>query len=367
MSWDQVIESLRNRYETTLDVAEPGTASMRVNQCSDAVQEAQWLAESVGVLVSPRFVPMVFEGADSAEYLHRRLSQEINGIPVGQGAQAMQLNGEGRMELDLLLWRVAPPVFFGLVDRQWGPKAVETIEQYVFAEDINVHRQWEAEGVIGLTGPRARALVTQVLESDSDWLRESWGCDSGAQVGGVPCRLFHDPRWPSPFYHLCLPLGALASMIEYLTEKAEALGGGAVGALAYDHLRIGAGVTTYGVDTSEATIPLEAHLKAALNYDKGCYPGQEIIARITNLGHPAKMLVRLNFASELVPAYGTALLHEGQPVGFVTSSVALPGSGESRALGYLKWGSRTLRSVTCEGAAGEITGEVILLSEDAEA
>ncbi|MCS7061414.1 MAG: hypothetical protein RMN25_09645, partial [Anaerolineae bacterium] len=89
----------------------------------------------------------------------------------------------------------------------------------------------------------------------------------------------------------------------------------------YEALRIAAGYPAYPAEINEQYIPLEAGLWDAISFDKGCYIGQEIIARMESRGRLAKRLVRLRWAGhdDMPPQAGDRLLHDGQEVGVLTS------------------------------------------------
>ena len=110
-----------------------------------------------------------------------------------------------------------------------------------------------------------------------------------------------------------------------------------ISAEALEVLRIEAAVPKWGVDMDESTIPNEAGLEArAINYDKGCYIGQETIARIKTYGHVNRRLVQMVIGGESVPARGDTILAEGREVGQVTSAVRSSRLGKPLALGYVR-------------------------------
>lgn len=104
-----------------------------------------------------------------------------------------------------------------------------------------------------------------------------------------------------------------------------------------DILRIEAGIPKWGADMDENTIPNEAGLEArAISYDKGCYIGQETIARIKTYGHVNRHLVQLRLDGGAVPAHGTKILDGNKEVGAVTSAVQSTRFGAPVALGYVR-------------------------------
>lgn len=103
-------------------------------------------------------------------------------------------------------------------------------------------------------------------------------------------------------------------------------------------LRIESMTPKYGIDMTEENIPQEANLYEALSFTKGCYVGQETIARLQNRGHVNKTLVLLKLSGENVPHPKTAItLENGEEVGFVTSSIFSKKFQSPIAMGYVKY------------------------------
>jgi folate-binding protein YgfZ len=124
-------------------------------------------------------------------------------------------------------------------------------------------------------------------------------------------------------------------------------------------IRLEAGVPLYGVDITDENLPQEVNRNAqAISFTKGCYLGQETVARIDALGHVNKLLVGLKFAGETVPATGTELTAQGKAVGQVTSAVYSPRLKAPLALGYVRTGHHEVGD-RVESSVG--TAEVISL------
>jgi len=101
-------------------------------------------------------------------------------------------------------------------------------------------------------------------------------------------------------------------------------------------LRVEAGVVRYGVDVDASTLLLEAPLPESYSLNKGCYLGQEVIARITYRGHVNRKIVGFRFADARVPPVGAPVLIEGKEVGRITSAVLSPALDVALALGFLR-------------------------------
>jgi tRNA-modifying protein YgfZ len=124
--------------------------------------------------------------------------------------------------------------------------------------------------------------------------------------------------------------------------------------------RIEQGLPAYGVDITSENLPQEVGRDAqAISFTKGCYLGQETVARIDALGHVNRHLSRIAIDSESPPPRGAEFLSAGKTVGNVTSSCFSPRLGKSLALGYLRRGSHGPGTkMEIGGHAAEVVGPV---------
>lgn len=271
------------------------------------------------------FVVVRATGAGHREYLNRRLSQKVVDLADGQMRRATLLGATGLMEGDFELladgattYLISPP--------KDSPAAVEhLLSKFVFTEDATFQALsdsrliWAAD-----SSPDAPAPGTlQRTGSGSLLWRSSY-------VPGGTC--------------LLAPAPAAAEATPAATGTRDEL----------HRLRIEAGIPWWGIDCDEKTNPLDAHLQLAIHDNKGCYPGQEAIARIVNLGHPARQLVGLRFEAGGAPA-GTALQQDGREVGRVTSYTDSPAFGPI-ALAMVGWNARAAGTIltTASGTVARV-------------
>ncbi len=226
-------------------------------------------------------------GADRVAFLHGQCTNDVKRLRPGESCYAAFLNAKGKMRGeghviclgDAFLLEAS----FGL-----GP----SLEQFIIAEDVVIE---DMSAVMG------------------EWLI----------VGGAEVNL---PADAIAFAHP-LGVGVISRGPLTATLSREAL----------EILRVEAGVPLWGVDMDEGTIPNEAGLeKRAVSYDKGCYVGQETIARIKTYGHVNRRLVQLACAGDSMPARGEKILADGREVGHVTSAAFSPRLGKPLALGYVR-------------------------------
>lgn len=239
------------------------------------------------------------------------------------GVYALLLNPKGRIQTDLRVLKSAGEVLL-VVEPEGAAAAKELLGGYapfyrIGLEDLSgTEAAW---GVLGLYGPRSGELLggLELAEYES----------ADVTLGGADL-LAAGVAVPVPGYDLLGPADALDAAREHLTGR----GAAPVGLHAYETARIAGGVPRFGSDITPENFPAEAGiLDRAVSFEKGCYPGQETVARMHYRGHPNRTLHR--FAVEGAAPAGAEILQNGKRVGQVTSVAPLPVNGEMLALGYL--------------------------------
>jgi folate-binding protein YgfZ len=158
-----------------------------------------------------------------------------------------------------------------------------------------------------------------------------------ADIGDLYC--VHHPRGQNAAYDLFVPREGLASVAEKLRAQAGLLGGGLCGWRAWELARVESGLPRFGVDMDESNLAPETGIEGrAISYSKGCYIGQEVIARIRTYGQVAKSLcgLRLGNDASRLPRRGEKLFRGGNEVGYITSAVESPRWGGRLALGFIR-------------------------------
>jgi aminomethyltransferase len=276
-------------------------------------------------------------GKDPAGMLNAVLT---NDVPKEEhrGVYAMLLNSKGRVQTDLRVVKTGEDILID-TEPEGAGAAREILGRYapfsrVKLEDLS----WS---VLGLYGPEAGELLGgEAVEHAS----------VAVEIGGLTL-LAVGVAHPVPGYDLIGPSDDLELARELLVEH------GAVPAdrAAHETARIEAGVPRFGADITPDNFPSETTaLDRAVSFRKGCYPGQETVARMRYRGHPNKTLHRLVIEGAEVQS-GAQILQNGKTVGTVTSVAPLPVNGRVLALGYLSRGADT------EGPLGSDDAEIRVL------
>jgi folate-binding protein YgfZ len=257
-----------------------------------------------------RFVPeqsrLILTGEDRRDFLHRMTTNDVQALAPGQGCVTLLLERTGRLvDRLVLLERGDDCLLLGTVARETA--VVEWIERYVIADDVSVRDVTaETAGVLIAGHDAAAALAAAGLPVPA-----AGGDHREADLGGTPVTVARDPGPGVARFHLigARPLASLASLASLSEGTARDWAG----------IRVEAGLPVYGAEWDERTIPLEAGLAPAISFTKGCYVGQEVVARLHNYRRVKRVLARLEIAGGDEPAPGAPLSADGKDVGRVTS------------------------------------------------
>ncbi len=271
-------------------------------------------------------------GPDALSFLHGMVTNDIEGLPVGGVTYAAMLTPKGGMVSDVRVFRRAEDLLLEVEPGQ-GEKALGFLSKYLISEDAELHPATESFSVVSLWGPGSAGVLRAASGRDvAAAVHRSETVPLGSAEALVTGGWFSGEAGVD----LIIPRGARESVLALLT------GAGATAAQpsTWELLRVEAGLPRYGQDMTETTIPLEASLDRAIHYQKGCYIGQEVIARATFRGHVNKKLAGLLLGDAPVPPK-TELFRGEKRIGFVTSVARSFARGQWIALGYVHRDSLT--------------------------
>lgn len=319
------------------------------------------LEEGLGwVARSPRET-LTIAGDDAIPWLQGLVTSDLMGLAEeGKGQRTAWVSHTGRFVGEARLMHFPEML---LVDMEPGTLAgglMSHLRRHIILEKVTLKDRSAETFVLGLYGRGA----AQVLAQCGSWAHRmapgsvamfggTWG-----EVAGCGVVVQRVPWSPEEAYELRLDpadvLGVMAA-VEEAVGRPLAMCGEA----GFERLRLAAGVPRFGVELHEKVIPLEAGFEDAIAYDKGCYLGQEIIARLDTRGTPAKMLRRVTLKAEEAPEVGAkveALMDGEWSTKGELVSVARDGGGALyRGLVFMKRGAyevgQTIR-------VGELEGEL---------
>jgi folate-binding protein YgfZ len=258
---------------------------------------------------------VVVAGADSASFLHRLLANSVRGLGAWEGNRNLLLTGKGKVQFDFDL-AVEPDAIRLSVRSGSGAGLLRALDTYHFAEKLTLTDASDSHAPLSLCGPDAAAVVERALAVAAP--REDHRTVL-AEFRGAPLRVTALPVAGSSGWRI----DAGPRRLEELWDALIAAGARAAGRITYDILRVEAGAAEPGVDVDDTVYPQEARLESAFSLDKGCYVGQEVVAKIDTYGGLNKRLVALAVSHDDPVPHGTRLFREDdgewRDLGVVTS------------------------------------------------
>ena len=278
-------------------------------------------------------VHLTANGRDAKDFLHRMLSNDVNGLAPGQGCYAALLNPQGQMMADVTAL-VMPDHILLETDISAFERAKVTLEKFIIADDVTVEDRSQHLAALSVEGPEGWKLL---IAAGGAPLPGEHLHHGRVKLGGAPALVVRVSESGEEGFRLIFAVEYAQNIWEALVAQQQKVRWTPCGHAALNVLRTEAGVPWYGVDMDERTLPPEAGLEArALSYTKGCYVGQEIIERIRSRGHVNRRLCGLFLSGGSLPPAGAKLRREGKDAGTITTAVESPTLGRSIALAYVR-------------------------------
>ncbi|MGH7564932.1 MAG: YgfZ/GcvT domain-containing protein [Gemmatimonadota bacterium] len=268
-------------------------------------------------------------GPERRSYLNSLCTNKLDDLAPGKGVRAFLLAPQkGRVLADFLACETGDVLLLecagGSADR-----VLELLRKYYFGQEVEFADHGDAWRAVSLQGPASGSILERAGGVPPD---DGEGEHVVSPIGPARTRVVRWTDTGETGFHVWLEEDAAATGISALVE-AGAMPGEPE---AWDALQIEAGIAAYGSELGEETIPLEAPTENAISHTKGCYPGQEVIARLWARGRPARHLRGLRVDGERALPPGAMLDAEDKSgVARVTRSAVSPALGPI-ALAYVK-------------------------------
>jgi folate-binding protein YgfZ len=268
------------------------------------------LREECGLLDRSGRGKLLVTGPDAAEYLQGQLTNDVESLEPGEGQYAALLDRKGHMQADMRVLRPETEEIWLDTEAEGLEAARRHLRMYKIGREVEVADVSDERSVLSLIGPRS------------------------AEIGGTPPLPEHACEATSVGGVDCLAAGT-ATGIDLIVDAADAgrlrqaltdAGAGAVSAEAVEILRVEAGTPRFGAEMGAATMPAEAGIvETTVSFTKGCYIGQETVARLHYKGKPNRNLRGLRLSA---PADAGASLRLGEKeVGSIGTACVSPALG----------------------------------------
>jgi aminomethyltransferase len=341
-----VVESVHDDHGATFDERGSRRVTRHYGRPASAHRAVR---NGVGV-VEMAYGVLAVSGDDRVEFVDNVVSNRVPDED-GWGTYALLLDPQGRIETEMYVYNAAerllvftPPGEARSLADDWAEK--------VFIQDVEIEVRTDDFGVFGVHGPKATGKIASVLhgvstpEAQLSFVRGELG-DTGTTI------LRTDAPTGEEGYEVVCAADDAPDVFDTLVNR----GMNAVpfGYDTWESLTLEAGTPLFETEL-EGTIPNVLGLRNALDFEKGCYVGQEVVARVENLGQPNERLAGLSVAD--LPASGAAVFDGDSQVGEVTRAVESPTLDEPIALTVVDFETAPGDEVSVRVGGKEAVGEV---------
>lgn len=301
---------------------------------SDPQQEFAALRHDCGVFDLGYREKVSLTGADRTRWLNGMVTNNIRDLAAGRGAYAFLLNPQGHILSDLYAYNRGESILVD-TDADQLEKMIETFDHYIIMDDVVITKLGDHMTSLGVAGPKSRAVLqsagiqTQEMQP-LEVVTPRCDCDCAC----IECSVVRgeDPHresyeiWIAPHDVLKLWQALLAAGAKPVGWEALELG------------RIVSGIPRYGVDLRERDLPQETGQDRALNFNKGCYVGQEIVERIRSRGAVHRKFSGFVIDGAVEIAASAKIVVGEKEVGEITSAATVAANGREKtvALGYIR-------------------------------
>ncbi len=267
------------------------------------------LTERCGLVDRSERGKLALTGTEAREFLHGQVSNDIEALEPGHGCYAAFLTPKGKMLGDLRVLHLGDELFLD-TERVSLQALFNMIRNYKLGRDVELHKRTVERGLLSLVGPGAREAA------GAEGLGPDEHDNAAGEIGGVPVRLVATAGGVD----VICDAERTAELKAALPEVPE------VSEAAAEVVRVESGRPRYGLDLDDSVIPQEAALnERAVSFTKGCYVGQETVARLYYRGKPNRHLRGLRLSEPV--AHGEPLRLGERQVGRVGSAVVSPVHG----------------------------------------
>jgi hypothetical protein len=306
--------------DLTPDSADAGVAA----HYGDPMREQRTLATAVGLVDRSNREVIAVPGEERASWLHTLTTQHLSDLTAGQGSELLVLSPHGHLEQHAYVTEDGTTAWLD-TEPGAGEGLLKYLETMRFFTRVEPRDATAEMAVLSLVGPDAADAVTELGLAEP---RISAVPGPKFRAGAVPAHptSVYDVREFENGLARRVPLGVdllvPRSAVDDVRRKLDVP---AAGLWAYEAIRVAHRIPRLGWESDHKTIPAEAGFMAtAVHLEKGCYRGQETVARVHHLGRPPRRLVLLHLdgvATDQPPAQGTPVTLDGREVGFVGTAV----------------------------------------------
>jgi aminomethyltransferase len=299
----------------------------------DIAAEHRAVREAVGIADLSHRGKLRMTGEDRVKWLQSIISNDILSLQPGQGRYSSFLTHKGKMLTYFRLYLQDEAIMVEDVG-EIGETTFQAMRKFLlYGTKAKMENCTESWGLLLISGPKAAQVVQSAFGVDvSDVNPVDFVT---AQIGGHHALMLRTEETGEVDIEILLPTEGLLTAWTSALQAGTKFGIRTIGAHAREALRLEAGIPKAGPDLNEEIVPPEANLEGkAFSLSKGCYPGQEVVARMDTYGNVRRKLVGLILKDSVVPPHGAKLYSVDREVGWISSAVHSPQLNKVIAFGF---------------------------------
>ncbi len=295
------------------------------------IEEYRAVREGVGLADLSYQGKLLLRGPERISFLQKIASNDLDLLSEDTGIYSTLLTPKGKILSDFYLFSL-PEALLMETDETIEEKTQTHLIRYRMRTRIEIASPpW---GKFLVCGPAAQSIVEKYIGNTLSDMKEKSFFQK--EVAGASLICIKRSVTGEDGFHLYCPTEKLAQLWKGLTAAAGPQPLSPIGQEALEILRIESGIPRYGFDMDELILPEEAGIHSeAVSYTKGCYPGQEVMARLKTYGHVNRLLSGLILEEDTLPHKGDPIFQDDKKVGRITSTVKSPFIGKGIAMAYL--------------------------------
>ena len=299
----------------------------------DIAAEHRAVRETVGIADLSHRGKLRVTGEDRVKWLQSIISNDILPLRPGQGRYSSFLTHKGKMLTYFRLYIQSDAVMVEDVG-EIGEATFQAFRKFLlYGTKAKMENCAETWGLLLVSGPKAAQVIQSAFGVDVTDLKPVDFVT--AQIGGQPALMVRTEETGDVDIEVLLPAESLLTAWTSALQAGARFGIRAIGTHAREALRMEAGLPKAGLDLNEEIVPPEANLEGkAFSLNKGCYPGQEVVARMDTYGNVRRKFVGLFLMDPIIPPHGAKLYSGDREVGWISSAIHSPQFNKTIAFGF---------------------------------
>lgn len=317
--------------------------------------KAEYLAGKGTVAVADRshFSRLRVTGAKRLDLLHRITTNHVKDLRAGDSAETILCTDKGRI-VDQLFLYVDEDAYIMVTSPNRGERVKETIEKVRFRDDVTLEDVTRSTAMLSLFGPESGRLLDWIAQTSlKDVKLHHW---KRIHIDRIPVMAARTAGIGGDGFDLIVDAAGGSAVWTALFREGASYGVNPLGSEAYEMLRVEYGVPAHGREITEEFNPLEARMDAAIHWNKGCYTGQEVIARLDSRNKIQRFLTGFLIDRGGVPEPRSRVFAASQEIGVITSVVPSLELGRIIALGYVRNGHESPGTRVEIHSSGDVLG-----------